>query len=242
MNKCQVLDTEPVLAKKKCVLTQKEDLSGIPIVAVSGFSDSGKTTLVEKLVIELKKRGYHVATIKHTHHEIDNPGKDTERHLSAGSEVVMLANAKRLVVTKTSKEPDSITEMVRLLGDKYDLILCEGFKNGKLPKIAVCQNETDLQTMSSAIAVVTDTPLKTTVPQFGSGDVQLIADMLEREYILPHVGRLIIYVNGNHVPLIEFPRAIIASSIVGMLSALKGVDDIESVELIMTNPRKVLKP
>ncbi len=101
----------------------------VPIVAFSGFSESGKTTFIEKLIPELKRRGYRIATIKQTHHEMDFvPGKDSERHLAAGSEVSMMAAPGQLVLIKPVEKELSIDNMIQVLGDNYDIIICEGFK------------------------------------------------------------------------------------------------------------------
>ncbi|MCU0489929.1 MAG: molybdopterin-guanine dinucleotide biosynthesis protein B, partial [Anaerolineales bacterium] len=72
-----------------------------PILSIIGKSNSGKTTLLEKLIPELRQRGYRVATIKHHAHagfEIDQPGKDTWRHAQAGSQVVVITAPDKLAL------------------------------------------------------------------------------------------------------------------------------------------------
>jgi molybdopterin-guanine dinucleotide biosynthesis protein B len=73
-----------------------------PIVSIVGRSKSGKTTLIEKLIVELKSRGYHVATAKHTHRDMTSPesDKDSDRHLKAGSEAALVTGPDRLIMVK----------------------------------------------------------------------------------------------------------------------------------------------
>ena len=66
----EIVKDNQTSAPKHCVLPSEECLPDIPVVAISGFSESGKTTLIEKLIPELKRRGYRAASIKHSHHEL----------------------------------------------------------------------------------------------------------------------------------------------------------------------------
>ena len=225
-----------------CTPPSPEDLSDIPIIAVSGYPGSGKTILIEKLTIELKERGYRIATIKHTHHDISDPGKDTERHISSGAEASLLVNDHRIVSIIPKNEPPSFAEMLRTLGTDYDLILCEGFKESALPKLALCRSDEELASMKNIVKVVSTVPYGTDPNIFSDQNIKAIADFLEMSYIIPRAGRVTIFVNGVKVPLVEFPRAIITKGIVGMLSALKGVEDVKSIEISISNPKDVLKP
>ena len=101
-----------------------------PIVSVVGRTNSGKTTLIEKLIPALARRGYRVATIKHHHYgdfEADHPGKDSWRHARAGAVATALAGARRLAVfqrLETELDPEAIG---RLFASRPDLILTEGY-------------------------------------------------------------------------------------------------------------------
>jgi hypothetical protein len=92
------------------------------------------------------------------------------------------------------------------------------------------------------VAVVADTDISTSLAKYTPEDISPLADMLERDYILPRMGHMTIFVNGEKVPLIEFPKAIIARGITGMLSALKGVGEVKSVEIKISNPGMIIKP
>lgn len=219
---------------QKCALPSTSYLSDVPIVAFSGFSESGKTTFIEKLIPELKNRGYRIATIKHTHHKMDStPGKDSERHLTAGSEISMITTSTRMVLTKPVERGTSIDEMITMLGDDYDIIICEGFKYSDIPKLVVCRQEvSDFPAgLRNVIGIITDVKLDTETRQYSFEDVESVADMLEAEIITPHANRINISVNNTAVPLIEFPRSVITKTILGMLAALKGVGIIRSARI-----------
>ena len=160
-----------------------------PIIAIVGESRSGKTTLIEKLISELKSRGYRVATIKHSIHHlsIDKQGKDSWRHLQAGSAATAIISPGEVVLIKTvAAEPD-LTDIARLLGDDYDIILTEGFKDSRLPKIEVHRKAggLPLSLVKNLIAIVTDEPIETSTRQLPLNDIKALADFLENNLIKP---------------------------------------------------------
>lgn len=109
------------------------------ILGIYGYSDSGKTTLIERLITELTQKGYKVSTIKHSTEKIslDTPGKDTYRHRDAGANISCLISASE--TTMISKSPfslDTAIKMIEVVGG-IDLILIEGGKSENIPKIAV---------------------------------------------------------------------------------------------------------
>ncbi len=111
------------------------------VVSVIGWSNSGKTTMIKELIIELKRRDYRVATIKHDAHKfkIDKPGKDSWIHRKAGAEVVMLTSRDKIAMIKEIQKPIPVDELIAdyLEQDKFDLIIIEGYKRGPYPKIEV---------------------------------------------------------------------------------------------------------
>ena len=113
----------------------------LPIISIVGSSDSGKTTLLEKILKELKNRGYRVATIKHNTHdfEIDQPGKDTWKHRQAGSDIVMICSPFKLAMIENTDKELSLDDLAgRAVG--VDIILTEGYKKQNKPKIEVIRN------------------------------------------------------------------------------------------------------
>jgi molybdopterin-guanine dinucleotide biosynthesis protein B len=110
-------------------------------VGFAGFSGSGKTALVERLVPALKLRGLRVSVVKHAHHDfdIDHPGKDTWRHREAGAFEVVVASDRRLALIREFEQPArlSVHHLIAELYDGVDWVLVEGFKDSNLLKVEV---------------------------------------------------------------------------------------------------------
>jgi molybdopterin-guanine dinucleotide biosynthesis protein B len=208
-----------------------------PVVSIVGKSKSGKTTFIEKLVGELKSRGYRVATIKHTPEGMtfDEPGKDSWRHIQAGSEATAIASPDRMVLIRPVAQALTLDEIVRFFGEDYDIILAEGFKQGNAPKIEVHRKEVGppLTTIRKRIAIVTDEPLETKTRQFSWQDVKGLADLLEAGFIKPRRERLSLYINNVPIVLTTWPQEIITKVILAMASSLKGVGEVRSLELFL---------
>ena len=206
-----------------------------PIVSIVGKSKSGKTTLIEKLLGELKSRGYKVATIKHTSQKLtfDEPGKDSWRHIRAGSETAIISSPDELVLIKPVTEEPSLEEIAHLAGEGYDLILTEGFSEGNAPKIEVHRQKAPLAATRKLFAIVSDEPVKTKTRQFSPSDIKGLADLLERGFITPQRERLSLYVNNTPISLSSFPREIIGNILLALASSLKGVKEIKSLEIFL---------
>ncbi len=209
-----------------------------PVVSIVGKSESGKTTLIERLIGELKSRGYRVATIKHTHHKLsfDEPGKDSWRHIQAGSEATAISTDDNTVLIKPASE--SLEQLAHLIGEDYDIILTEGFKTGNAPKIETHRKQAGppLASVSQLIAIATDEPLKTEVRQFSLEDTKGISDLLEKEFIEPQRERVALYVNNVPVTMIEFPRKVVSNVVQALASSLKGVKKIKSLDIFLRKP------
>jgi molybdopterin-guanine dinucleotide biosynthesis protein B len=114
--------------------------SAPPLFGVAGWSNSGKTTLIEKLARHFADKGLRVATIKHTHHkfDIDAPGSDTQRHRAAGAAETAIVSGSRVAIIEeieAAGEPALETVAARLR--PADVILVEGYKSAAIPKIEV---------------------------------------------------------------------------------------------------------
>jgi len=158
-----------------------------PLVAIVGNSDAGKTTLIEKLVPNLKKRGYTVGTVKHTHHgfTMDQEGKDTFRHQVAGADTVVAVSPRRIAIVKTSTL-DSLEAALPFLEDR-DIVLVEGFKGGRCPKIEIFRKAAGGQPVClddpHLLALVADVAIETPLPVFGLDEVDPIADFIEQQLL-----------------------------------------------------------
>ena len=158
------------------------------IVSIVGTSHSGKTTLIEKLIKELKARNYRVATVKHAQHAyVDHPGTDSWRHIQAGSEATILISHDRIVLIKLVAADSSLDELTPLLGEECDIILAEGFKQSSAAKIEVHRREAGppLHDIEKLIAIATDEPLETGTRQFDLNDARGLVDFIEETFLKP---------------------------------------------------------
>ena len=166
-------------------------MPAVPVVSVVGRSNVGKTTLLEKLIAELKRRGYRVATIKHDVHgfDIDRPGKDSWRHAQAGSDVVVIASPDRVATIARTGRELSIDEIVARLPVEVDIVLTEGYKRGDKPKIEVARAACGRELLcggAELLALATDQAYpELAVPQYGLGDVTGLVDLLVARLLGP---------------------------------------------------------
>ena len=158
-----------------------------PIISVVGRSRSGKTTLIEKLIFELNKRGYRIGTVKHAFHEfeIDREGKDSWRHKKAGAETVIVASADKIAMIKD--EPYNTLNSIEKYFYDMDIVIAEGYKKENKPKIEIVRAEIANSPLcreeNNLIALVTDTDTKLNIPTFGLEQVDKIADLIEKLYL-----------------------------------------------------------
>jgi molybdopterin-guanine dinucleotide biosynthesis adapter protein len=167
----------------------------IPIVSVVGRTNSGKTTLIEKLIPALSRRGCRVATIKHHHHgdfEADHPGKDSWRHAQAGAVATALAGTRRLAVFQDLGSEIAPDVIARLFIAAPDLVLTEGYRDAAYPKIEVLRVVQGLEplctTADRLIALVTDGEWDLGVPRFALDGAEDLADFLIRDVMRGRTG------------------------------------------------------
>jgi molybdopterin-guanine dinucleotide biosynthesis protein B len=162
--------------------------SAIPVICVVGRSGVGKTTLLEKLIPELKRRGYRVATIKHHAHpgiEMDQPGKDSWRHAQAGSDHVVIASRDKIASIRRLEQELGLDEIAADI-NAVDIILAEGYKRSAKPKIEVVRAALSLEPICAPeelLAVVSDVALPLDVPCFNLDDVLSLADFIETRFL-----------------------------------------------------------
>jgi molybdopterin-guanine dinucleotide biosynthesis protein B len=213
-----------------------------PIVSIVGRSKSGKTTLIEKLIVELKSRGYRVATAKHTHRDMTLPesDKDSDRHLKAGSEASLIVDPHGLMMIRPLQKELNLAQIAQIFGEDYDLILTEGYKQDDAPKIEVHRkdNAPPLTDVKKLFAVVTDEPLDTKVRQFALDDIKPIADLLETGFIKPNRERFTLLVNDVPIVLNAFTGEIVENVVLAMANNLKGVGKIGTLKIFLKKENK----
>lgn len=199
-----------------------------PAVCIAGWSNAGKTTLMERLIPALTTKGLRVGVIKHTHHPLptDKPGCDTQRYRTAGASVVALAAPEGMLLTE--HRPQNLTQALAALHE-VDLVLVEGFdKEACLPTLEVWRDTS--QPMRSSVkwrrALVTDLPCASDVPVFSPEDVEDIADcvlsLAAEQQTQADEAALTVLVNGQPLPIVPFVQKMLAGSLRGMLAALDG--------------------
>ena len=144
--------------------------SSIPVLGFVAASGTGKTTLLSQLIPLLKQRGLRVGLIKHSHHDfdIDQPGKDSFRLRQAGaSPVLLVSQYRRAMITEFTsvQEPRLADQLKQFNQAELDLILVEGFRAERFPKIELHRAELEQPLLypgdPDIIAIATDVALET---------------------------------------------------------------------------------
>lgn len=144
-----------------------------PVVSFVAPSGTGKTTLLEKVITELKAQGLRVGALKHDAHrfDIDHPGKDSYRFTHAGADTTVITSPETLALVKRQTASPSPEELVAAYFDDVDLVLIEGFKRNGLPKIEVHRRDGEPHLICrgdyhdpTLLAVASDEPLQLDVP------------------------------------------------------------------------------
>ncbi len=157
-----------------------------------GYSNTGKTTLIEKLIPLLRARGLRVSTVKNAHHgfDMDRPGKDSYRYREAGSQQVLIATAERwALLTEVRDGPAPLESLIAHL-DPCDLVLVEGFKSeGQFPRIEVRRTTNTEPPIfprdPNVIAIAADHAIDTALPVLDLNDAAKIASFIVETLQLP---------------------------------------------------------
>ena len=210
----------------------------IPVISIVGHSRSGKTTLIEHLIRELKKRGRRVAAVKHAHEsfDLDRRGKDSWRYSEAGADSVTLLGAERSAVMRSHAPGYSFDELLGFASGDADIMLVEGLSSGPFPKIEIHRAELGSGLRcdpADLLAVVTDQPLEIDCKQFSLQEIGAVADLAEQQAAAADAGRTALQINGVTLPLGPFTQRILANTILGVVKSLKGVSKINTVSVLI---------
>jgi molybdopterin-guanine dinucleotide biosynthesis protein B len=228
----------------------------VMILGVYGNSKSGKTTLIETLIPKLIAKDYKVGTIKHIckdNFTIDSENEDTGRHAKAGARLIIAASgSETAIVLKNKKNLDEIINLISKL-DNVDIILVEGFKKTDIPKIMVgeiteekntifkCESNND--NMDEIVMYIQKTidlerQLKL-LPGLDCGKCgfncsEFARLLLEKNKNLEDCHYysekyVTIRYNDKKIALGKFAKQIISNTILGMVSSLKGTDEIKEL-------------
>ncbi len=162
----------------------------IPYFSFVGRSNTGKTTVIERLIPILVGKGLKVAVIKHHPHdfEIDIPGKDTYRYKQAGATMSILASPGKVAVVEDTEAELTLEEIITRYIHDVNLLIVEGFKREEIPKIEVFQRKegADMPVCAedkNLIAVITDESIDTPLPVFARDDVGGVAEFILSRFI-----------------------------------------------------------
>jgi len=167
-----------------------------PAVSFVAKSGTGKTTLLEKVIGELARRGRRVGTVKHDAHrfEIDHEGKDSWRLTKAGASPMAISSAEKIALVQTGLEQEvPLGEIISRFMIGADLVITEGYKTGDLPKVEVHRSGRSSELLcvtregkvldNDLIAVVSDEELSLPVPLFPLDDPGPVCDFLEERFL-----------------------------------------------------------
>jgi molybdopterin-guanine dinucleotide biosynthesis protein MobB len=161
----------------------------VRVFGITGWKNSGKTGLMERLVAEITARGFSVSTVKHAHHsfDVDHEGKDSHRHRVAGAREVLLSSRNRwalMAELRGADEPELQDLLAKL--SPVDLVLVEGYKREAHPKIEAHRGATGQPLIApgddTIIAIASDEALaQVQVPVFELDDTKALADFVLRQ-------------------------------------------------------------
>ena len=154
------------------------------IVGLIGWKNSGKTFYMKKIIENLRKKGFSVASIKHAHHEfdIDKPNTDSYIHRKAGSTQVIVSSSKRWVkITELENNKEKkLRDLVNQLS-KTDIVIVEGFKKENHPKIEIIKEDSKsylFNKISNVVALITDIHVDSNIQQFKKNEIDLIVNFI----------------------------------------------------------------
>jgi molybdopterin-guanine dinucleotide biosynthesis adapter protein len=230
------------------------------IIAVVGSKKTGKTILVTKIVKELVKRGFSVATVKHSHHNFDLEGKDTWLHNKAGSEFVIGSSKdETFFIIKEGMELDNILSMVKFL-KKVDYIVIEGFKHSKYAKISTSDfndeytfaNINPMEMDESDVIFIVDQIENRSFGILKNFNCKMCGFKSCEEFIRAKVSdkapevecntdtdNILLRIDDLEIPLNPFVQSFVKNTIIGMINSLKtdqfGAIKGKKVELLIRN-------
>ena len=155
------------------------------VIGLSGWSGAGKTTLLKHAIPLLTHRGLRISTIKHAHHafDVDTPGKDSYSHREAGATEVLVSSRHRWALMhelRGDEEPSLAALLAHM--SPVDLVIVEGFKTDRHPKIEVHRAANDRDFLfpqdPAIIGIATDAKPRTSLPVVHLDDAQAVADLI----------------------------------------------------------------
>ena len=204
-----------------------------PVLCVIGRPGSGSQAVVEGLVRELSAKGVRVATAVEAAEPPAPPSKAAADYVAAGSAMTVVRAPGSVASLRRTDDEPSLDELVWEMRDDYDLVLADGFRHSSYLKLEVHRAEDGDELLchkNELLAIAGDKPSSVDLPVFAVDDFWRMADLVRRRFLTQEAGEdATLFIDGVRLPLALFVRKIVASTVLGMVRPLKGVDDPKSV-------------
>ncbi len=227
------------------------------IIAVVGTKNTGKTTLVTKIVRELVERGFDVGTIKYSHHNFDMSDRDTGKHKQAGAKIVAGIGKETFFTMDGGMELENVISMMNFIKN-LDFIVLEGFKTSKYAKISTSDFKDEFTIANVNVFEMDDNELKSLIDLLSERSFGLIQylnckkcgydscdDFVNQKIkgnscatiCKSESDEVLLKIDDQMIPLNPFVRSFVKETILGMVKSLKtdefGVTDFEKIELLI---------
>ena len=227
------------------------------IIAVVGTKNTGKTTLVTRIVKELVERGFKVGTVKHTHHQFDHPERDTGKHKTAGAEIVAGIGSETFLTLNNTMDLENVLVMMKFMKD-LDFVVIEGLKKSRYAKISTSEFNDEFTIANINVFEMDDSKLISLVDLILERSFGMINDLNCKkcgfdccdEFIHAKIAgkpdaiqckaesdQVILKINNHMIPLNPFVRTFINETVFGMVKSLKtnefGAKNFNKIELLI---------
>lgn len=213
----------------------------LPVIAIVGVSDSGKTRVATALIQMLVARGYRVAAVKHAPHghQVDLPSKDSGRLFEAGAGRTVVTSPGQMTTVERTRADTTLEEIVASFDPGYDLVVAEGFKDSTVPKVLILGAKEISSPPQRIIAVVSDDKRVADVPCYGFQELDGLAEQIQGQLLegAMDVPAVSLVVDGTPVALAPFPSRLLARIVRGFLAELKDLPpNPQRVRLVLDAP------
>ncbi|MDI6858076.1 MAG: molybdopterin-guanine dinucleotide biosynthesis protein MobB [Dehalococcoidia bacterium] len=204
-----------------------------PVVCVVARNREDAPPVVEALLRELTAKGLKLATIVEEKRDFATEGlsETTARYQTAGCDAVIMRGPRSVASVRRLTDELPLDALVWEMRDEYDVILADGFRHASYPKIEIRRPDEELLChKNELLAVIGERPEEIDIPSFAASNLAPLADLIRRRFMTSEVSEdAALFIDGVRLPLHLFVRKMVASTILGMVRALKGVEDPKSV-------------